>query len=68
LIVFEVVADFKPPLVPCPHCESTLTEQLPFRDVARPAPVYSCFNCGHVWRQTNGSADANPPPEHKSAK
>jgi hypothetical protein len=43
------VADAKAPHLPCPNCKSTLTERLPFSVVMNPVPIYSCFNCGHVW-------------------
>jgi DNA-directed RNA polymerase subunit M/transcription elongation factor TFIIS len=35
---------------PCPMCHSTETERLPFTSDAVEAPVYSCVECGHVWR------------------
>jgi hypothetical protein len=41
--------DRTPP--PCPNCRSSNTERLPFEQKGMALPVYSCMDCGHVWRE-----------------
>jgi Zn ribbon nucleic-acid-binding protein len=36
---------------PCPHCHAPDTERLPFSGDDPPYPVYSCLDCGYVWRE-----------------
>ena len=36
---------------PCPKCHSTMTDRLPFEAKIQPFPIYSCIECGHVWRE-----------------
>jgi len=48
---------------PCPHCHSTFTDRLPFEAKNQSFPIYSCIECGHVWREHErrlASQGANP--------
>jgi DNA-directed RNA polymerase subunit M/transcription elongation factor TFIIS len=35
----------------CPNCHSVYTERLPFLKDDNQSALYSCNQCGHVWRE-----------------
>jgi len=39
------------PALSCPNCHSANTERLPFERDCHAVPVYTCVECGHVWRE-----------------
>jgi hypothetical protein len=44
----------------CPNCHSPNTERLPFDATVHPLPIYSCLECGHVWRDTGTPLPRRP--------
>jgi hypothetical protein len=49
---------------PCPKCQSIHTERLPF--TGSMVPVYTCYDCGHIWRRPMAKASSTRgPAEHK---
>jgi uncharacterized Zn finger protein len=50
---------------PCPECTGDHTERVPLRFDAVTVPVYSCLECGHIWREQEPEPAPNPTtPEH----
>jgi len=52
-----------PSAPPCPKCHTESAERLPFKQNGTPLPIYSCVECGHVWREPRRP----PPPRPRDA-
>ena len=47
--------------LPCPECTGDHTERVPLQLDTVTVPVYSCLECGHIWREPE--PDPTPPPD-----